>query len=267
MSDELRAALEHERYPRSARYDPQWVLESSMGSSNVLWATEALCEKLPLEPGMRVLDLACGTAHSSIFLAKEFGVTVWAVDFLVDPTANWRRIEEAGLGDKVFPLRADARYLPFPNGMFDVVTCLGSYKYFGTDDLFLQSLVRFLREDGRIGIVTAGVRTEMDEFPADVSRVWKLQIEALHSPEWWRHHFERGDLVQVEVSDLVPEGGRDWARWYEICAQNDIANPAGYREDAEMLRDDDDERWGLVRLVARLSPDAGARAPLGLWGA
>jgi cyclopropane fatty-acyl-phospholipid synthase-like methyltransferase len=254
MRDELRAAFARERYPRSSQYDPEWVLESFMGSANVLWSTEALCEKLPLEPGMRVLDLACGTAHSSIFLAREFGVTVWAVDFFVDPTQNWKRIEETGLGDRVFPLRADARNLPLPSRMFDVVTCLGSYKYFGTDDLYLRSLVRLLRNDGRIGIVTAGVRVEMEQLAEDVSPVWKLQLEALHSPAWWRHHFQRGDLADVEVADLVPEGGRDWARWYEICMQHDVGNPAQYRKDAEMLRSDDDGRWGLVRLVARLRP-------------
>jgi hypothetical protein len=136
--------------------------------------------------------------------------------------------------------------------MFDVLACVGSYKYFGTDDLILRSLVRSLRADGRIGIVTAGVRDEMDELPADVSPVWKLQLEALHSPAWWRHHFERAGLTDVEVADLVPEGGRDWARWYDNCAQHNGGNPASYRDDAEMLRNDNDERWGQVRLVARV---------------
>ena len=44
-----------------------------------------------LEPGMRVLDLGCGKGLSSIFLAKEFGVQVWAADLwtplVIDPTA------------------------------------------------------------------------------------------------------------------------------------------------------------------------------------
>jgi len=28
----------------------------------------------------------------------------------------------------------------------------------------------------------AGVRAEMEEFPGDVSPIWRLQLEALHSP-------------------------------------------------------------------------------------
>jgi cyclopropane fatty-acyl-phospholipid synthase-like methyltransferase len=33
-----------------------------------------------LQPGMRVLDLGCGRALSSIFLHREFGLQVWAAD-------------------------------------------------------------------------------------------------------------------------------------------------------------------------------------------
>jgi cyclopropane fatty-acyl-phospholipid synthase-like methyltransferase len=43
-----------------------------------LWLTEWLAEALDLRPGMRVLDLGCGRAMSSVFLRREFGVQVWA---------------------------------------------------------------------------------------------------------------------------------------------------------------------------------------------
>jgi cyclopropane fatty-acyl-phospholipid synthase-like methyltransferase len=42
-----------------------------------------------------VLDMGCGTALSSIFLAREFGVEVWAVDLWVPPYDNFTRIREA----------------------------------------------------------------------------------------------------------------------------------------------------------------------------
>jgi cyclopropane fatty-acyl-phospholipid synthase-like methyltransferase len=41
--------------------------------------------------------MGCGKAISSIFLAKEFGVEVWAADLWVKPTENWERIRGAGL--------------------------------------------------------------------------------------------------------------------------------------------------------------------------
>ena len=91
------------RFPRSSKYAFEWIKEGSMGS-NVLWMTEWLCERLDLRPGMRVLDLGCGRAKSSIFLAREFGVEVWATDLWIAATENWQRIRDAGLENAVFPL-------------------------------------------------------------------------------------------------------------------------------------------------------------------
>ena len=83
-------------YPRSQKYDIDWMVQNSMGP-NVIWLTEALTGVMTLEPGMRVLDMGCGKAISSIFLAKECGVEVWAADLCVKPTENWERIRGAGL--------------------------------------------------------------------------------------------------------------------------------------------------------------------------
>ena len=65
-----------DRFPRSAKYNPDWLLASISGATNPLWLTEWLTSALDLRPGMRVLDLGCGRAVSSIFLRQEFGVEV-----------------------------------------------------------------------------------------------------------------------------------------------------------------------------------------------
>lgn len=66
-----------EEYPLSANYDSEWVRKNEMGP-NALWLTESLTQVMEIKSGMRILDLGCGTAMSSIFLAKEFNVQVWA---------------------------------------------------------------------------------------------------------------------------------------------------------------------------------------------
>lgn len=58
---------------------------------------------------MRVLDLGCGRAASSVFLRRELGVEVWAAGLWNDPTANLGRIREAGVDGGVHPLKLDAR--------------------------------------------------------------------------------------------------------------------------------------------------------------
>jgi cyclopropane fatty-acyl-phospholipid synthase-like methyltransferase len=76
------------------------MLDTNMGP-NVPWLAEWASQVVPLHEGARVLDLGCGKAASSIFLAKEFGVTVWAVDLWIKPTDNWERIEAADVSDRV----------------------------------------------------------------------------------------------------------------------------------------------------------------------
>src|SRR5918996_4047326 len=111
------------RFPRTQRYSPEWISENGFGG-NSLWQTEFLCERLELRPGMRVLDLGCGRAKSSIFLAREFGVEVWATDLWIAASENWQRIRDAGLEKQVFPLHCDARALPFAAEFFDAITAL-----------------------------------------------------------------------------------------------------------------------------------------------
>src|SRR5215213_7998500 len=125
------------RFPRSTTYNPEWVIAGASGGANSLWLTEWLAEALELRPGMRVLDLGCGRASTSIFLRREFGVQVWATDLWFSANENMQRIRDAGVEDGVFPLHADARSLPFAPNFFDAVVSVDSFPYFGTDDLYL----------------------------------------------------------------------------------------------------------------------------------
>jgi len=123
-----------ERFPRASGYHPEWVLAGVGGGANPLWLTEWLSEALDLGPGMRVLDLGCGRALSSLFLYREFGVQVWATDLWFSASENIQRVRDAGVADCVFPIRADARSLPFSEGFFDAVVSIDSFMYYGTDE-------------------------------------------------------------------------------------------------------------------------------------
>src|SRR3984957_8476935 len=90
-----------ERFPRASRYHPEWVIASVSGGANSLWITEWLASAMDLRRGMRVLDLGCGRAASSIFLHREFGVQVWATDLWFSASENIQRIRDAGLEEGV----------------------------------------------------------------------------------------------------------------------------------------------------------------------
>ena len=158
--EQLKKMLTLEQFPLSAKYDPQWMQENKMGP-NALWLTEWLSEAMDLKPGMRVLDMGCGKAVSSIFLAKEFGVQVWATELWIDDTDNWRRIREAGIADRVFPIYTKAHALPYAAGFFDAAVSVDAYHYFGTSDTYLATYARLVASGGQIGIVIPGLMQDL----------------------------------------------------------------------------------------------------------
>lgn len=222
----------HERYPRSAKYDPEWVVGNHMGSQ-CLWLTESLTQVMDLRPGMRVLDLGSGKALSSIFLAKEFGVQVWAVDVQVSPSDAIKLVEEARVGDLVFPIRADARSLPFARGFFDAVVSINAYWIFGTDDFYApRYFAPLLRPGAQVGLINPGLLKEFEgQIPEHVKPYWLDHVIAYHSADWWRRHFERNGLFDVLISDGLDhnDGVEVWQRWAGVIAGGDslIANDHG----------------------------------------
>ncbi|MFN0146570.1 MAG: SAM-dependent methyltransferase [Dehalococcoidia bacterium] len=233
-----------EAYPRSAAYSRDWAVENLMGP-NALWLAEALCQVLPLQPGMRVLDLGCGKGLTSVFLAKEFGVEVWATDLWIGATDNLRRFEAAAVSDRVFPIHAEAHTLPFAHGFFDAIVSVDAYHYFGTADLYLSYLAPFLKQGGQLGIVVPGFVYEVETAPEHLAPFWHPDFWSFHTPAWWQRHWERSALVSVAHADTVPGGARDWESWIETT---DPAN-RGFHE-YEMIRTDAGRTLGFSRVVA-----------------
>ncbi|HWR44843.1 SAM-dependent methyltransferase [Sporomusa sp.] len=99
---------------KSNKYNANFVKENMMGP-NAMKIMEELAGSLKLEEGMRVLDLGCGRGLTSIFLAKEYGVTVFATDLWISATDNYARIKAMGVEDRVIPIHAEAHDLPFKN--------------------------------------------------------------------------------------------------------------------------------------------------------
>ena len=244
LSSDQRLAAD--AFPRSAKYDTDWVLSGAGGGANPLWLAEWLCEALELRPGMRVLDLGCGRALSSIFLHREFDVEVWAADLWFSASENLKRIQAAGVEAGVFPLQANARELPFAEGFFDAVVSIDSFMFYGTDDLYLNDLIRFVKPGGLIGIAQAGLKREWDsELPSHLAEWGAAEmVHCLHSADWWRRHWRRSRAVEVLVADDLPDGWRYWQRWIELIApENEVELTA--------LAADQGQQLGYVRAVGR----------------
>ena len=233
------------QFPRSAKYHPEWVASSISGAANALWMTEWLCAAMDLRRGMRILDLGCGRATSSIFLRREFGVQVWATDLWFNVSENFQRIRDSGTDDGVFPIHADARSLPFADGFFDAIVCIDSFPYCGTDDLYLNYLARFVKPGGHIGIAGTGLMQEIAGSPPEHLRDWWTQdVWCLHSAEWWRRHWERTGIVAVELADSMADGWRLWLLWHKEQFPDN-------RVEIDALAADGGQYLGYIRVVGQ----------------
>ncbi len=246
------------QFPLSSKYNPDWVIASASGGANALWLTEWLAPALNLKARMRILDLGCGRAMSSIFLRREFGVQVWATDLWFSPSENLQRIRDAGVEDGVFPLHSDARALPFASEFFDAIVSIDSFPYYGTDDLYLGYLARFLKTGGILGIVGTGLINEFEGPVPDHLREWwqaEPDLWCLHSAQWWRRHWEQTGIMEVELADNMPDGWQAWLDWQRAVAPDN-------QQEIKTIETDRGRHLGYVRVVGHRRNEARLNEPI-----
>ena len=244
-------------YPRSSGYDQSWILGLDMGP-NPLWLLEDLLRDLRIEAGMRVLDLGSGGGATSVFLARELGVEVFAVDLWVEPDGPARVAADAGVGDRVHPLKGDARALPFASEYFDAIVSIDAFEYFGTGDDYLPYVLRYLKPGGSIGIATPALARELEELdgiPAHIRSCVGWEAAAWHTAGWWRSRWEATGLVTVEAARLQPGGWHDWVLWTRACIEHGSGDVAAEQQAVlAMLEADAGDLLTFALVTARKLP-------------
>ena len=179
-----------------------------------LYLASRIARSLNLRRGDRVLDLACGKGDSSIYLAKNFGVSVVCFDAWTSATYLSRKFEAAGLGSTVFPLDLDAtQELPFPDDYFQAFFCMQALHSFGTDPDVVRRLLGHLEPGGRFGIGGTCFDQEPDEPLPEVFQEtagWDAEDRDYHSPPWWAALFEETRLVDVLRCEELDDGLVMW---------------------------------------------------------
>jgi len=202
-------------YLKSKKYDSDFINENMMGP-NSMKIIEELSQKIPLKSGMRVLDLGCGNGLTSLFLAKEYGLQVFAVDLWISPTENYKRFKKMGLENQIIPIYADALKLPFANDYFDAVISVDAYHYFGNNDRYFDTyLANMLKDNALIAIGIPGMKYEIrDNIPEEMKQYWpKDALEMWHSKKWWEQVLSKSeyfDKVEIEELDCFEEAWNDW---------------------------------------------------------
>lgn len=261
--EQARQMLFDDRFPRSSAYDPEWVFANQMGP-NALWLTESLCERMTLKPGMRVLDMGCGRAMSSIFLAKEFGVQVWANDLWISAEDNQQRIDQAGVGDLVTPVRAEAHSLPYDRGFFDAAISVDSFQYYGTSDTYLGYFAIFLKPGAQIGVASPGLTRDFaGELPGYLTEkdergnsFWDpKECWSFHTADWWRNHWDHTGIVDIDHAAPMKDGWSVWLKFHEATVAAAVPMPLRGLPDLDTgnaLRADQGTYLALIEINARV---------------
>jgi SAM-dependent methyltransferase len=120
------------------------------------WQTPAELEHfaslLALAPGVRLLDVACGSGGPALLLARATGCRVTGVDREAAGLRNARRLaRNAGLDAQANFVRADAsRPLPFADGSFDAVSCIDALNHLPGRPAVFADWARLLAPGGRL---------------------------------------------------------------------------------------------------------------------
>jgi SAM-dependent methyltransferase len=180
----------------------------------------------------------------------------------MSPDHNWRRVVDAGVADRVCPVRAEAHALPFAQGYFDAVVSIDAYQYFGTDVLYLNYLSGFVRPGGRIGIVAPGLTTDIGQtVPPHLlepqksgKRFWEDECWCFLTAAAWAELWRRCPRVEDVQVDLQPDG---WRHWRDLERALELSGRGRFPSDAEALDRDAGRTIGFVRAVATRSEARG----------
>lgn len=111
--------------------------------------------------GERVLDVACGGGYL-LMEAERAGLEPYGIDI-----AQAAIDRAKTFAPKATLVRGDAEALPYKDGEFDIVTCLGSLEHFLDPAKALEEMRRVLAPTGRAVIVVPN-----QWFAYDVARGW-----------------------------------------------------------------------------------------------
>jgi ubiquinone/menaquinone biosynthesis C-methylase UbiE len=170
----------------------------------------AAAAAIALHPGMKILDVGCGTGRFSTLFA-QWGALVTGLDRSATMLTSARASTPAGLAERLRYVQADANQ-GLPPESFDAVAFFMSIQYVLLTDSFFQTLHEALASNGMVTIVTFPHRHFIENefltryFPS-IPRIDLARFPSI--PELERllqeHHF--GDISARDVIDESDSSG------------------------------------------------------------
>ncbi len=161
-----------------------------------------MAEKMRIDSGSKVLDIACGDGLTATFLAKKFSCHVSGIDAgssMIDRAIT--RAQEAGVGYATDFRVGYATNIPFPDAHFDAAYSECAVCTFNDKNHSVQETIRVLRVGGTLGVNDIIIRDFEDldeELKGILGQV--LCIAGALSPDGYITLFEQGGFSLKETS-------------------------------------------------------------------
>lgn len=113
-------------------------------------AAEQFVDRLDIKPGMKVLDVACGSGNLAVVAAAK-GADVTGLDFAENLIATARK----RAGDLALDIRfdhGDAEAMPYEDNSYDLVMTMFGAMFAPRPDVTAAELVRVCKPGGRIAM-------------------------------------------------------------------------------------------------------------------
>jgi SAM-dependent methyltransferase len=119
-------------------------------AKTIVKEAEAFVADLPIAPGARLLDIACGTGNTAIPAARR-GAVVTGVD--IAPNLLEQARERAAADGVVIAFdEGDAEHLLYADGSFDVVTTMFGAMFAPRPELVASEMARVLKPGGLVAM-------------------------------------------------------------------------------------------------------------------
>ncbi len=214
-------------YKLSKKYSSP-ELQSMIMGPNPIKLEEELLKNVKINKGEVVCDLGSGNGLTSVFLAKEFGVKVYATDLWSNPDENMKFFVSQGLTkDNIIPVKADATNLNFDKDFFDKIVSIDSYNYFGRDEIYLDKhLLPYLKKGGYVYISIPGMKKDIHKnLPKELLLSWTPeQLDYMHDVSWWTNIISSSkdcEIVEIKEMESNEEVWHDWLTQENEYAIND----------------------------------------------
>ena len=189
------------------RYRPYFTKDYLMGPNSFRLLDELIRRRPEGVCFERTLDLGCGFALTSLFIANETDAKqVFAFDLWISATENYLRIRDKGLEDRIIPIHGDANDMPFAKGYFDTIISVDAYHYFGCKEgVFAEKILPYVKNGGSVMIAVPGLREQPQGQMKQLFETWAEgdDSELFKIAAWWEKLLkdECGDRCRVEVKE------------------------------------------------------------------